>query len=83
MAAHFAWVRGEGRWTVYSLIVGVVVLVFFFASGFSSQADMSGSWHNAPTGVFQRIAILAGLTWISAVAYRLALRLPTRAAAMP
>jgi len=69
MAAHFAWVRGEGRWTVYSLIVGVVVLVFFFASGFSSQADMSGSWHNAPTGIFQRIAILAGLPWISAIAY--------------
>jgi hypothetical membrane protein len=73
MAWHFA---GEGArtWTIYSIVVGVVVLVFFFASGFSSQADMSGSWHNASTGFFQRIAIIAGFSWISALAWRFASR---------
>jgi hypothetical protein len=66
-AWHFAGQR-ERRWTVYSIVVGVAVLVFFFAAGFASQADMSGTWPNAPTGIFQRIAILAGFTWISVVA---------------
>ena len=73
MAWHFA--RGhERRWMLYSIAVGVVVLVFFFASGFSSQADVSGSWPNAPTGIFQRIAILAGFSWISALAWHFASR---------
>jgi hypothetical protein len=70
-AWHFAKQPGEGRWTIYSIVVGAVVLVFFFASGFSSQADVSGSWPNAPTGIFQRIAIVAGFTWISIVAWHL------------
>ena len=83
MAAHFAWVTGEGRWALYSIVVGVVVLVFFFASGFSSQADMSGSWPNAPTGFFQRIAILTGFTWISIVAWRFASRLDPQRSDMP
>lgn len=69
MAWHFAS-QGDGRWAAYSIAVGLIVLVFFFASGYSSQADMSGAWHNAPTGIFQRIAIIAGFTWISAVAWR-------------
>jgi len=69
MAWHFAR-EGERAWMLYSIAVGVVVLVMFFAGGFTSQADASGSWHNAPTGFLQRIAILAGFTWISAVAWR-------------
>jgi hypothetical protein len=71
MAWHFASRPGETRWTVYSIVAGLVVLVFFFAAAFSSQADMSGTWHNAPTGIFQRIAIFAGFTWISIVAWHL------------
>jgi FtsH-binding integral membrane protein len=71
MAWHFASQPGEARWTVYSIIAGLVVLVFFFAAAFSAQADMSGTWPNAPTGIFQRIAILAGFTWISIVAWHL------------
>jgi hypothetical protein len=71
MAWHFASQPGEGRWTVYSIVAGLVVLVFFFAAAFSSQADVSGTWHNAPTGIFQRIAVFAGFTWISIVAWHL------------
>jgi hypothetical protein len=70
-AWHFAKQPGEGRWAVYSIVAGLVVLVFFFAAAFSSQADVSGTWHNAPTGIFQRIAIFAGFTWISIVAWHL------------
>ena len=73
MAWHFAR-QGDGRWTAYSIVVGLVVLVFFFAAGFSSQADVSGSWHNAPTGIFQRVAIIAGFTWISILAWQFASR---------
>lgn len=82
MAWHFARER-ERTWMLYSIAVGLVVLVFFFASGFSSQADMSGSWHNAPTGIFQRIAIVAGFSWISALAWRFASRLGRPQSDMP
>jgi hypothetical membrane protein len=71
MAWRFAR-AGERAWMLYSIAVGSVVLVMFFAAGFTSQADASGSWLNAPTGFLQRIAILAGFTWISAVAWRYA-----------
>jgi hypothetical protein len=71
MAWHFASRPGEARWTVYSIVAGVVVLGFFFAAAFSAQADMSGTWHNAPTGIFQRLAVFAGFTWISIVAWHL------------
>jgi len=70
-AWHLAKQPGEGRWAVYSIAVGLVVMVFFFAAAFSSQADMSGTWPNAPTGIFQRIAVFAGFTWISIVAWHL------------
>ena len=71
MAWHFASQPGSGGWTIYSIVAGLVVLVMFFASGTSSTMDMSGTWHNAPTGILQRIAIISGFTWLSIVALHL------------
>lgn len=71
MAWHFAAEPGARRWMVYSLAVGVLIIVTFFASNVAATMDGSGNLPNAPTGFFQRIGIIAGWTWISAVALRL------------
>ena len=67
MASHFAAV-GERRWLIYSIAVGAVILVMFIASTTVSAMDAAGTWHNAPTGFLQRIAIITGWTWIAMVA---------------
>jgi len=68
MAAWFARRESSKRWFGYSLAVGVVMIVAFIASTTSSTLDETGALPNAPTGFFQRIAIIAGWTWISMVA---------------
>ena len=67
MAWHFA-AACERRWTIYSVGVGVLIVVFFIASRTVSTMDTVGAWPNAPTGFFQRIAIIGGWTWIAMVA---------------
>jgi len=67
MAAWFAR-HGSRRWMWYSLAVGVTMIVAFIATNVFSTMDMTGKLPNAPTGFFQRIAIIAGWTWISMVA---------------
>jgi len=74
MAWHFGSQPGSRRWSVYSIAAGLIVLVMFFASGTTSTMDMSGTWHNAPTGILQRTAIMTGFTWISIVALHLVRR---------
>jgi hypothetical protein len=64
-AWHFASEQGSWRWVVYSITVGVALIVLFFG-GFAV-----GQWAGAPTGLYQRIAIITGWTWIAAVAWRL------------
>lgn len=63
MAAHFA-AQKTWRWAIYSAAVGVVMIVLFFG-GFAV-----GAISNAPTGLYQRITIVTGWTWIAAVAWR-------------
>jgi len=70
MAQHFAATR-ERRWAIYSAGVGVLIIGFFIASTTVSVMDANGTWQNAPTGFFQRIAILGGWTWIAMVALHL------------
>lgn len=65
-AWHFAGEKGSSRWAIYSVVVGVLLIVLFFG-GFAV-----GQWSNAPTGLYQRIAIISGWTWIAAVAWHLA-----------
>lgn len=69
MAWHFAAEPGAQRWTVYSLVVGVGILLLFIAGNVTSTMDQQGTWHNAPTGYLQRIAIIGGWTWIAMVAF--------------
>jgi hypothetical membrane protein len=67
MSAWFAR-HGSRRWFWYSLAVGLVMIVTFIVSTTASAMDGAGTWPNAPTGFFQRIAIITGWTWISMVA---------------
>jgi hypothetical membrane protein len=69
MALHFAAAR-ERRWAIYSAGVGLLIIAFFIASTTASVMDAAGTWQNAPTGFFQRIAIIGGWTWIAMVALR-------------
>lgn len=69
MAWHYGAEPGATRWRLYSLVVGLVIIVFFIASTVASAMDAAGTWQNAPTGFFQRIAIITGWTWIAMVAW--------------
>ncbi len=70
MAWHFAAEPGARRWTLYSVGVGLLILACFIAGNVFSTADASGSMPNAPTGFVQRVAIIAGWTWLAMVAWR-------------
>lgn len=69
MAWHFAAEPGSRRWTLYSVAVGLLILACFISGNVLSAADASGSLPNAPTGFVQRIAIIAGWTWLAMVAW--------------
>jgi hypothetical protein len=71
MAAWFARDRATRKWSWYSLSVGLLMIATFIASTTFSEMDGSGRLANAPTGFFQRIAIIGGWTWISMVALHL------------
>lgn len=69
MAWHFAANPSERGWAAYSVLVGLTLIVMFVASTTASAMDGSGRWVNAPTGFLQRIAIIAGWTWMAMVAW--------------
>ena len=68
MSAWFAR-HGQRPWMWYSLAVGLVMIVTFIASTTVSAMDAAGTLPNAPTGFFQRIAIITGWTWMAMIAW--------------
>src|SRR3989475_11097945 len=58
MAWHFAHEKGSWRWAIYSVVVGVLLIVLFFG-GF-----VVGPLPNAPAGPYPRIALLNGVTGV-------------------
>jgi hypothetical membrane protein len=66
MAWHFASAQRSGRWAAYSIAVGVALIVLFFG-GFAV-----GQVPDAPTGLYQRLAIVTGWTWIAMIAWHFA-----------
>ena len=71
MARRFAGDPNWRGWALYSIVTGVLVIVFFIASTTVSVLDESGVLPGAPIGLFQRIAIIAGWSWIAILAIRL------------
>jgi hypothetical protein len=72
-AACFVFVRrftGERRrgWAIYSLAAGLGMLAFFILAGMGFQ-QAPGFFDIA--GLLQRVSIISGLTWISALAAHL------------
>jgi hypothetical protein len=59
--------HGRG-WATYSAITGVLVALSFVTSIASSVLDATGAVPNAPSGVLQRIGIIAGWGWVALLA---------------
>jgi hypothetical protein len=69
-AADPAW-RG---WTIYSLVNGVLLIVFIIAQKVAALSTDP----NAPIGLLQRLALIAGFVWISLLAFQLIRKEPPR-----
>lgn len=67
MSVHFATESGARVWAIYSAAVGALILGFFFG-GFALSAIDSSQMLG---GLYQRITIIAGWTWISMLALHL------------
>ena len=76
-AATFVFARRFGRdpawrgWGVYSLVTGIVCAATFIACLATAVLDEHGVLPNSPTGLLERIAIIAGWGWIALLAIRL------------
>ena len=57
---------GRSMWSAYSAVTGAVILVFFAASSGGGQDGTP--FVPAYAGLLQRVAIVAGLVWMSVVA---------------
>jgi hypothetical protein len=71
MARRFAGDPHWKGWALYSVVTGVLMLVLFIAFTTVSALDESGVLPGSPTGLLQRVAIIAGWSWIALLAIRL------------
>lgn len=71
MARWFAGRPGWTGWRAYSITTGVLVALGFVGSILSSVLDEQGILPNGPTGLFERISIFLGWSWIALFARRL------------
>lgn len=70
-ARRFASKRLWRGWAVYSLVTGVVCAVTFIACLAVAVLDEQGFLPNSPTGLLERITIIAGWGWIALLSIRL------------
>lgn len=66
LARRFAGDPGWRGWAYYSIVTGILVLVFFIGADVAASPDP-----NAPSGLIQRLSITTGWVWISLIAVRL------------
>lgn len=71
LARRFAGDPRWRGWAPYSILTGLLVLASFVAANVSSVLDMTGAVPNAPTGLLQRLGIIAGWVWLALLALRL------------
>jgi hypothetical membrane protein len=71
MARRFASDPDWKGWARYSMVTGVLIVVFFVAATVVSALDENGVLPGSPTGLFQRVAIIVGWGWIALLAIRL------------
>ncbi len=66
LARRFALDPAWKGWAAYSVVSAVVVLVFFILTDV-----VAAQGANSPSGLFQRISIIAGWGWVALVAFNL------------
>ena len=71
LARRFAGRRDWRGWALYSIVTGIVVALSFISSTATGALDEAGVMPNSPTGLLQRIGIVAGWGWLSLLAFRL------------
>ena len=71
LARRFAGDPAWSGWAFYSIATAILVIVFFIA------ADVVASPNpNAPAGLFQRLSIITGWSWIALLALGLMSKKP-------
>jgi hypothetical membrane protein len=83
MARRFAGDPNWKGWALYSIVTGILVVVFFIVSTTVSALDENGILPNSPTGLFQRMAIIVGWGWIALMAIRLLSRMRSSVSSTP
>lgn len=75
-AAAFVFCRAFARdrdtrgWALYSGITAATCVLLFPAFLVTAAMDQNGSWHDAPSGLLQRIAIALAWGWVAMVSLR-------------
>ena len=70
LAWRFASNPAWHGWALYSLVTGIAVVGLFITTDIVSNLNQKGRLENAPTGLLQRLTILAGWSWIALLALR-------------
>ena len=73
-AAALARTPSRG-WRAYSALTGIVVLASIVVTAVAVNSAQDGTWPDAPTGLLQRISIIVGFAWLTALSFR-SLRTP-------
>jgi hypothetical protein len=66
--------RGRTEWSSwrpYSLATGLTVAATYPLTVVPSSLDQAGLWTNAPAGLTERVAVIAGVGWCALLAGRL------------
>ena len=71
LARHVRGLVGWSSWRLYSPASGVVVAVTYLVTVVLASLDQAGVWNNAPSGLTERAALIAGLGWCALLAGRL------------
>ena len=71
MARRFAGDPDWKGWALYSIVTGVLAVMSFIAATVVSALDESGVFPGSPTGLLQRIGIIAGWGWVALLAIRI------------
>jgi hypothetical protein len=48
----------------FSLVAGTLIIVFAFAAGIAYRLDSLGIWQPAPSGILEKLSLLAAYGWL-------------------
>jgi hypothetical protein len=68
---HVRGRAGWTRWRTYSLATGLTVAIAYTATVVLTGLEQAGEWTDAPAGLVQRVALIAGLGWCIRLTARL------------